>query len=153
MEAKLPLRGFRQLAPVFQRCLKKPEGADNVGFNKLGRSIDRPVDMCFSCQMNDAVDALPPHQLAERGFIADIGIDEAIVRSGFDGSQRGQIAGIGEFIDIDDGLADLDEMPAQGRTNETCTTRNEDVHSAFSSAMSKTSAVSRDCAMRSLSES
>lgn len=57
--------------------------------------------MAFGRQVDDAVDAVLLQQREDRFKIADVGLYERVVRGFFDVFQVGQIAGIGQFVQVD----------------------------------------------------
>jgi len=63
------------------------------------------------------------------GAVADIHLFKGITFTFCDTSQGFQIARIGEFIEIDNGILSItDDMAHNSRTDKTCATGNENFH-------------------------
>jgi hypothetical protein len=85
--------------------------------------------MAFGREMNDAVDGI---LLEEREHIiefADVAFHENIIGTVFDVFQVGQIAGISEFVEIDDAVVGIfvHKQPNHVRSDESGAARNEDI--------------------------
>ena len=85
--------------------------------------------MAFGGQVDHSVDIVLAEHFADGVVVADVGLDEGVVRSIFDVSQVGQIAGIGQFIEIDDPIVGIFvyEEPHHMRADESGAAGNEDV--------------------------
>ena len=69
--------------------------------------------MAFGGQMHHAVGLEVREGGVHGGAVANIGLEEMIARVVFDIAQRGEIAGIGQLVDIEHGDAGLaDEITA-----------------------------------------
>ena len=99
--------GRRKALPVGECRGKQAERADDVGLDEFGRAVDRAVDMAFGREMHDDVDVVFAKNSRHSGGVADVGLDEAIVRIILDLAQRGEIAGIGELVDIDHAMTGI----------------------------------------------
>ncbi len=82
-----------------KRGLEQHIGADDIGVDELGRTIDRPVDVAFGGQMHDGVRIEVREDVSDAGAIADVGAAEAIPRMLLYCRKRGEIAGIGQLVD------------------------------------------------------
>src|SRR5882762_110611 len=75
VEAKLALSA---LAPMRQRSFEQNVGADHIGVDELGRSIDRAVDMAFRGQMHDGISIEACESIGNSGPVADVGATESV---------------------------------------------------------------------------
>ena len=108
--------------------VEQPESADDIGFDESGRPIDRTVDMALGGEMHDDVDGVIAQQGQHRRVVADVGLHEAIVWIVLDLPQRGEVAGIGQLVDIDDVVAGVGtQMPAHRRADEPGAAGNQDI--------------------------
>ena len=112
-----------------ERGLEQDIGADDIGVDEIGGPVDRAVDMAFRRKMHDRVGIEAAQQIGDRAAVADIGAAETITRTVLDAGERGEIAGIGQFVDDEHlVLGVADEMPHQGRPDETCSAGDHDLH-------------------------
>ncbi len=66
---------------------------------------------------------------ADGSLVDDVGLDELVAAVGRDGSQRFQVAGVGEFVEVEHFmLGVLDQVTYQSRTDKTGATGNENAH-------------------------
>ena len=82
-----------------ERFLQQHEGADDIGLQKLAGTVDRAIDMAFGREMHDHVGLEPLEGILHGRGIGDIGADELVARIVLDRRERGEIAGIGQFVD------------------------------------------------------
>jgi len=54
--------------------------------------------------MDDGVGVLGREDFVDDGGVANVAVDEAVTRMEFDRGEVFQVAGVGEFIQIDDGV-------------------------------------------------
>ena len=88
--------------PIEFRGLEQRERAHHVGLCENEGVLDATVHMALSCQVDDAIDLFLLHQAVEGVEIADVHLHELIVGLLLDVLQVGQIAGVGEFVEVDD---------------------------------------------------
>lgn len=103
MEAEIPLRGVAKTLPEVQRLLQQREGADDIALDKLGRSVNRAIDMTFGSKVHYIAWLMLVEQLTQRSSIANVDMREAVagMATGLrDGIEAG---GVGELVDIDHG--------------------------------------------------
>ena len=74
--------------------------------------------MAFGREMDHVVGSEGLERLRHRAPVADVDPGEAIVRRIVDRSQRLQIAGVGERVEIEHGGALADQAPADRRADE-----------------------------------
>ena len=115
--------------PLFLGCLQQGKRAHDIGAGEDERILDRTIDVAFGGQVDHSVDIVLAEHFADGVVVADVGLDEGVVRSIFDVSQVGQIAGIGQFIEIDDPIVGIFvyEEPHHMRADESGAAGNEDV--------------------------
>ena len=66
---------------------------------------------------------------ADGGLVDDIGLDELIAAVGRDAGQRLQVAGVGQFVQVEHFvLGVLNQVADQGRADETGTTGDKNTH-------------------------
>lgn len=90
--------------------------------------------MAFCRQMHDHIDFVGAQSIQNARVIADISLEEAVIRMIFNLTERRQIACIGQLVEIDDidpGIGS--QMPAYRRANEARSTCNENIHIISSS--------------------
>ena len=81
-----------------QQC----ECTDNIGFDELGRTVDRTIDMALGGKIHDRIGLVLLEQLAERLCFADALTLECIAGVFSNACQRFKIGSVGQFVDIDD---------------------------------------------------
>ena len=112
-----------------ERGLEQDIGADDIGVDEFGRTVDRSVDMAFRRQMHDRVGIETRKNLGNGRTIADIGAAEAIARMTLHRSKRGEIAGIGQLVDDQHLVIGVtDEMSDQRRSDKARSTRDHNLH-------------------------
>ena len=91
-----------QAFPIELGSLQQRERTHHVGACKGEGIFDGTVHVTLGGQMDDAVDLLVLHQLIEGVEVTDVHPDELVIRFVLNVLQIGQIAGIGELVEIDD---------------------------------------------------
>ena len=128
-EAERLLGRALERGPVAARRLEQRERADHVGLHKFGRAGDRAVDMALGGKVHDPVRAEARHGLLHRGPVADVGLEKAVSVAAFDSAERGEIAGIGQLVDVQHIVAALEhEMANKGRSDEPGTAGDDHTH-------------------------
>ncbi|MNQ93516.1 hypothetical protein D3C85_1089860 [compost metagenome] len=85
--------------------------------------------MGFGGQVHDGIGLEARKHGTDRGLIDDIGLDELIAGVGRDTSQRFQVAGIGEFVEIEHFmLGVLDQVTNQRRSDKTGAAGDKNTH-------------------------
>ncbi|MDO8500612.1 MAG: hypothetical protein Q7S20_02105 [Gemmatimonadaceae bacterium] len=98
--------------------LEKREGADHVRIDEIGRSVDRPVDVRLGGGVDDRVWACRGKQLADAVPVTDVE-PMKLTALIFDVGQRFQIAGIGQLVNVDDGVIGVaNDHANEGRSDE-----------------------------------
>ena len=111
--------------------LEQAERSDDIGLDEDLRTVDGSVDMAFGGQVHQHIDRFLAQQLADRRLVADVGLDETVILLRLDGSERCQISGIGQLVDIDDPVVGVGgQTTTERRTDETGPAGDEKVHSS-----------------------
>ena len=92
---------FRQAFPIEFCRLKHAEGPHHVRTGESERVLYAAVHMALGCKMDHSVNLFFLHQGVNRIEIADVRLYEAIIGSVLDILEICQIAGISQFVDID----------------------------------------------------
>ena len=117
----------RQPPPIVEGCLQQREGADDVGLDEGGRAVDGAIDMAFGREMHDGIRLEALDHAAHLGRIDDVGADERIAGAVRYRRQRFEVAGIGELVDDQNGVAAVaDRMADHCRADEAGTAGDED---------------------------
>ncbi len=120
----------RQALPVGAGGLEQLVGADDVGLDELRRAVDGAVDVGFGGQMHDGVRLEVQQRLADPLTIGDVGLEELITRVVFHGCQRLQVAGIGQFVQVEHAVLGIEnEMADQCGADESGSASYENAHS------------------------
>jgi len=110
--------------------VQQAECAHHIGAGKEEWGFDGAVYVALCRQMNDAVDIILLHNGAHALKVADVCLDEGVVRLPFNITEVGEVAGIGEGIQIDDAVLRVfvHEEPHKVRPDEAGSAGDEDVH-------------------------
>ena len=93
---------LRQALPVELGSLQQRERTHHIGLCKGEGVFDRAVYVALGSQMDDAVYLLVLHQLQEGVEVADVHLHKLVVGLLLNVLQVGQVAGIGQLVQIDD---------------------------------------------------
>jgi hypothetical protein len=85
--------------------------ADDVGLHDRVRAVDGSIDMRLRGKVHDGVDRLLTQQLLNQGRIADIAMNEAVLRSGFGGLQMSPTTGAYQGIEHQQPVARVLRQP------------------------------------------
>ena len=88
-----------QRLPVTARGFEQSERADDIGLDEIGSAGDRAVDMALGGKVHHPIGPESGHGNVHRGPVADIGLEEAVMRVAFDIAQRLTVAGISQRVD------------------------------------------------------
>ena len=91
---------FRKVLPVEFRSLQQAKRAHHVGLSKCKRILDGTIDMGLGGEVDDAVDLFVLHQFVDAVEVADVHLDELVVLLVLDVLQVGEIAGIGQLVQV-----------------------------------------------------
>ena len=117
----------RHPLPVGTCGFKQVECADDVGLDEFAGGIDRAVDMTFRRQMHDGIGPVLGKHAVKFGTIANVHLLKGVTRVvGYVG-QRFEIARVGQFIEVDDGILSIfDDMADDCRADKARAAGNED---------------------------
>ncbi len=93
---------LRQALPIELGSLEEREGAHDVGLSEGEGVLDAAVHVALSGKVDNAVDMLALHEGVDGVKIANVGTDEGVVGLILDVLQVGEVAGVCQFVDIDD---------------------------------------------------
>jgi hypothetical protein len=85
--------------------LEQRIGADNIGIDKRARSLDRAVDVAFGGKVHDPVGRKFGEMPLQGGRVANVGAHPLVARMVGQVVERAEASGIGEYIEIEDGVA------------------------------------------------
>ncbi len=109
-----------------QRLLQQCEGADNIGLDEFGWTIDRAVDVALGRKVHHVVWLVLIEQLPQRRPVADVDAGEAIAAVALGLRDRVEASGIGELVDIDDErFSIIEQMPDNRRADKAGAASNE----------------------------
>ena len=117
--------------PVLPRSFEQRQRTHDVRTRESERIPDRAVHVALGCEVDHPVDAVLPEQFTHRFEVADVAPDESVVRPLLDVSQVGEVARIGQLVEVDDPVIGVfgHEKTDHMRADEARTARDED--SAF----------------------
>ena len=98
----LPFVFLRERFPIELSCLKERQGAHYVGAREGERVFDTPVHVALGGKMDDAVHLFLLHKGVEAFEVADVHLDELVVRLVLYVLEVFQVAGVGQFVKVDD---------------------------------------------------
>ena len=101
-ELALPPLGERR--PIRLCGLQQGEGAHDVGAGEGEGVRNAAVHVALGGKVDDAIDMLLFHEVEYALEVADVHLDKAVVRRILNVPQVGKVAGIGEFVYIDDSV-------------------------------------------------
>ena len=88
--------------PIFLGGLQQSERAHHVGAREREGILDAAVHMALGRKMDDAVYPVVADDAAHQLQVGDVALDERIVRPVFDVLEVCQVAGVGQFVKVDD---------------------------------------------------
>ncbi len=103
-ETEFRFRCAFQRVPVSAHGFEQAEGADDIGLDEIFRAVDRAVHMGLRCKIYDGPRLVFSQQFGDQCRIADVAVGEDVAGVVFQADQVLEIAGVGEFVEIDDGL-------------------------------------------------
>ena len=132
METERLLAGFIQLAPVCAGRFEQRIGADDIGFDKIGRAGNGAIHVAFSGQMHHRIRLVGGEDPIQLRAITDIHLLKGVAVTCGYVSQRFEVARIGELIKVDHRILGItDDMANNSRTDKTGSTGYKDFHKRF----------------------
>ena len=122
---------LRKRLPVELGSLQQTQCAHHIGAGKGEWVFDATIDMRFGSKVNDAVNLLVLHQLVESIEVADVHLDELLVRFFLDVLQVCEVSCIRQLVKVDDFVlwVFVHEKAYDMRADKACTTG--DYYSSF----------------------
>ena len=109
--------------PVMLGRLKQRQGAKDIGPREGERVLDGAVHVALGSKVDHAVDIVFLKDSAHRPEVADVGAHEHIIRGLFDILQVGQVARVGQLVQVHDAVLGVlgheeahDVAPDEART-------------------------------------
>ena len=93
---------LRQGLPVFLCGLEEGEGAHDVCAGEREGILDGAVHVAFCGEVDYAVDLILPDDASHLVEVGYVGLDEGIVASVLDVTEVGEVAGIGQLVEVYD---------------------------------------------------
>ena len=123
---------LRQALPIKLCGLEEAEGAHHVGLRKGEGVFDGAVHMALGSEVDDAVDVLVLHQFVHAVEVTNVHADELVVRLIFDILEIGEVAGVGQLVEVDNPVLRVlvDKQPYHMASDESGTSGDDDVHIA-----------------------
>ena len=100
-QAEIAFPCICQAAPVGPHRFQQMEGPDDVGLDEFAWPVDRAVHVRFGCEVHHRARLVLCQQLADQGRITKVALDEHMARVAGQRCQILQIAGVGEFVEVD----------------------------------------------------
>ncbi|CWO20839.1 Uncharacterised protein [Neisseria meningitidis] len=122
----------RHIMPISTRRFQKRVSTNNIGFDKCRRPINTAVDMAFCCQVHHRIRLVLGKHTIQCCAVANIDLLKRIARMMGHRFQRFQIARVGQFVEVDDGILGVsDNMTDNGRTDKARAAGNKDFSHKF----------------------
>ena len=149
----------RRLLRSFQFVMKGPRrlqhgaGARDIGRNKGGRAINRPVDMGFGRKMENCLGCGLFHDAGHSRRVHDVGLDQVESTLGFEAFDGRAVACIGQLVHDDDFLIRFpSQVMAQRRADKARTPGDQPGHRSPSPAEANSAISARRGSFWSLSD-
>jgi hypothetical protein len=107
VEAEGGLRAGIECGPVGSRRLQQREGAFDVRLDEGTRAVDASVDVALGGEVQHGARAVLGQQAVDERAITDVAVHEDMPCVALQRGQVAQVAGVGEGVEIDDGLVAL----------------------------------------------
>ncbi|GJD76742.1 hypothetical protein CFIICLFH_5001 [Methylobacterium goesingense] len=128
-EAERRLSLARQPVPVSAGAIEHDLGADHVGADEGARVGDRAVDVTLGGQMHHRVGPERGVEGVHRLRIADVGLDEAVLRVVGQRLERDRVGRVGQRVQRRHLVSELlHQMQDQCRSDEAAAAGNQDAH-------------------------
>ena len=126
-EAEVVLRFAGEAVPVGADGFEQAEGADDVGLDEVFRAVDAAVDVRFGGKIDDGARLVLGEQPGDEVEVADVALDEEVARVALQGGEVLEVAGVGQRVEVDDGLIGLGQpVEDEVAADEAGTTGDED---------------------------
>ncbi len=101
VQAKGAAPGFGQVLPIGAGRLQQAVGADDIGLDKRRRPVDGTIDMGLGRQVHDRLGLEAGEHGTDPRLVGDIGLDQFVAGVGGNARQRLQVAGVGQFVEVE----------------------------------------------------
>ena len=129
VEAKGPPVRLVQLQPIGAGGFQQGIGANDIGLDKGGRAVDGAVHVRLGRQVHDRVRLELGQGATDHRAVADIGLQELVVRVVRDAGQRFEVAGVGQLVEVEHlVLGVIEQVANQRRTNKTRAAGDQNTH-------------------------
>ena len=98
----LTLVSFRKTLPVNLGSLEQRQGTHHVGMSESEWILDTSIYVALGSKMDDAIHLVVLHQFQHQVEIADVALNESIVRLVLDVLEVSQVACVCQLVEIDD---------------------------------------------------
>jgi hypothetical protein len=96
--------------------------------DEVAGAVDGAIDVGFGGEMHHGVRLEIREGGAHGGGVADVGLEEGVKWVVCEIGEGGEVAGVGEFVDVEDLVAAADEEMDEIGTDEAGATGDEDAH-------------------------
>ncbi|MNM83585.1 hypothetical protein D3C81_956480 [compost metagenome] len=129
METESALAYLVQVTPIGTSGFQQHIGADDIGFDEIGRPGDGTINMAFSGQMHHGIRLVQGKHTIQLCTVADVDQLECIAFTISHTQQGCQIAGIGQFIEVDNEISGMaNDMAHHSRADKTGSAGNKNLH-------------------------
>jgi len=129
VEAERRLANLVQTVPVGAGRFQQHVGADDIGFDEIGRAGNGAIDVALGRQMHHGIGLMGGKHPIQFGAVADIDLLEGITLAARDLSQGFQVACIGQLIEVDNRILGVTNYMANySRTDKTGAAGYKDLH-------------------------
>jgi hypothetical protein len=114
---------------VVARRFEEIERADDVGVDERRRGLNRTVDMGLRREVDDRMRRKIGEQAFDRVAVANVGMHEAVAWIAGNISQRLEVSGVCQLVEIAHLMVGLaDQQSTHRRSNEAGATRHNNAH-------------------------
>ena len=95
---------FGQAHPISAHRLQQAEGAHDVGLDEVTGAVDGAVDVALGREVDHGAGLVLGQQAADQGGIANVALHKDVAFVALQAGQCLGVAGVGEFVEVDNGL-------------------------------------------------
>src|SRR5687768_67086 len=106
-KTKILLFASVQAVPVAAGGFQEAEGTDNIGLDKIFRSVDRAIHMAFRSEIDYGAGLVAADQASHEGTIADVALNKNVPLILHQCAETLQVSRIRKYVEIDDRLVRL----------------------------------------------
>ena len=117
-----------QTTPVGPHGFQEAEGAHHISLDEVLRAVDGAVDVAFRREVEHRARAVLGQQPVDEGAITQVALHEGVSRIALQADEVFHVAGVGEFVEVDNGLvADSQPVEYEITANEAGTAGDENI--------------------------